>query len=64
MQMADFEALQKTPANQGHLLGQHEQFHEAFTQSVSSLVQQQVEQQTQLSQLVNTVKDLTTNSNC
>ena len=55
MQTAELEAMQKVLANQGQLLGRHQQLFVGLNQSVDDLGHRQTEQQAQLSQLLKDV---------
>ena len=55
MQTAELEAMQKVLANQGQLLGRHQQLFVGLNQSVDDLGRRQTEQQAQLSQLLKDV---------
>ncbi|KAL7825225.1 hypothetical protein AOLI_G00324320 [Acnodon oligacanthus] len=59
MQTADPQAFQKALSEQGELLGRHQHVLSSVTQSLESLANQQAEQQAQLVQLVNSVKEMT-----
>ena len=57
--MAGFETLQIAISNRGQMLGHLQQLLTGFLQSVSTLAQQQSGQQARLTQLVQSMKDLT-----
>uniref|UniRef100_A0A3B1JRD6 Retrotransposon gag domain-containing protein n=1 Tax=Astyanax mexicanus TaxID=7994 RepID=A0A3B1JRD6_ASTMX len=60
METADLEALKSAVCEQRQTLQQHQQFFEGFNQSIGALTQLQGEQQKQLTQVIEGMKQLST----